>query len=62
MEQSAHLLTEVMCYGCFGPVKNPNIQSLEEIFEEHGFGDIYSKILTGFNAYNREFRGEDEKG
>ncbi len=49
------------CYGCFGPIKNPNIQSLKEVFEDHGFGDIYSHILTGFNAYNREFRGNDEK-
>ncbi len=46
------------CYGCFGPINNPNVGSLKEIFKSYGFGDIYNEIITSFNAYNIVYRGE----
>ena len=50
------------CYGCYGPVEKPNLNSLGEIFRERGFGDLYEKILTSFNGYNRVYRERYEKG
>ena len=49
------------CYGCFGPVDNPNVDSLQDIFREKGFGDIFERILTSFNAYNKVFREKYEE-
>ena len=50
------------CYGCYGPVEKPNLDSLKEIFRERGFGDLFEKILTSFNAYNKVYRERYEKG
>ncbi|WP_457642464.1 NADH-quinone oxidoreductase subunit B family protein [Persephonella sp.] len=49
------------CYGCFGPIENPNIDSLREIFEKHGYGNLFDSILTSFNAYNKTYREKYEK-
>jgi len=50
------------CYGCFGPIEKPNIDSLKMIFKEKGFEeDIFENILTSFNAYNKKYREKYEK-
>jgi len=49
------------CYGCFGPIEDPNITALDEIFKLKGFGNVYEKILTSFNNYNKVYRGDDEE-
>ncbi|MCX7760227.1 MAG: Ni/Fe hydrogenase subunit delta [Hydrogenothermaceae bacterium] len=44
------------CYGCFGPIKGANFESLRDLFKERGF-NFEELIKTGFNAYNPYFRG-----
>lgn len=51
------------CYGCFGPIKKPNIDSLIETFKEKNLdGDkFFESILRSFNAYNKVYRERYEK-
>ncbi len=46
------------CYGCFGPVKNPQIEAVEEIFLHLGLDKEEFKecLLMGFNAYHPYLR------
>jgi sulfhydrogenase subunit delta len=49
------------CYGCFGPMENPNPPSLGKRFTELGL-DRHDILLAfrGFNAYAEAFRKESE--
>jgi coenzyme F420-reducing hydrogenase gamma subunit len=49
------------CYGCFGPMENPNPPSLGKRFTDLGL-DRYDILLAfrGFNAYAEAFRKESE--
>ncbi|ACO03567.1 MAG TPA: Ni/Fe hydrogenase subunit delta [Persephonella sp.] len=46
------------CYGCFGPVKNPQIETLKEVFQFLSLDqkEFYESILMGFNAYHPYIR------
>ncbi len=46
------------CYGCYGPVENPNIAALKESYEKLGIGEdsIKELLRLSFNAYNRNIR------
>jgi coenzyme F420-reducing hydrogenase gamma subunit len=49
------------CYGCFGPMENPNPPSLSARFDE--LGETRHDIMLafrGFNAYAEAFRKESE--
>ena len=49
------------CYGCFGPMENPNTGALAEHFEE--LGESRQDIMLafrGFNAYAEAFRKESD--
>jgi coenzyme F420-reducing hydrogenase gamma subunit len=49
------------CYGCFGPMENPNTAALAEHFEE--LGESRQDIMLafrGFNAYAEAFRKESD--
>ncbi|HXX63555.1 MAG TPA: oxidoreductase [Bacteroidota bacterium] len=49
------------CYGCFGPMENPNTSSLSHHFTE--LGQSKSDIMLafrGFNAYAEAFRKESD--
>lgn len=45
------------CYGCFGPLRGSNFESLKQIFRERGW-DFQEFILSSFNSYNKNFRDE----
>ena len=49
------------CYGCFGPMENPNPSSLSHRMKELGLSS-YDTMLAfrGFNAYAEAFRKESE--
>ncbi|WP_457628238.1 NADH-quinone oxidoreductase subunit B family protein [Persephonella sp.] len=49
------------CYGCFGPVDSPNLESLSGILEKNYGIDLIQMIKTGFNGYNPAFRGKYER-
>ncbi|WP_457621939.1 NADH-quinone oxidoreductase subunit B family protein [Persephonella sp.] len=46
------------CYGCFGPVKNPQVETLKELFLSLGLNQdkFYESILMSFNAYHPYIR------
>ncbi len=45
------------CYGCFGPCKNPNIESLISWFKNMGIsGEEIRRLFENENAYAEEFR------
>jgi sulfhydrogenase subunit delta len=49
------------CYGCFGPMENPNTGALSAQFTELGLsrGDIM-RLFRGFNSYAEAFRKESD--
>jgi len=49
------------CYGCFGPMENPNPPALSQRLKELGLSS-YDTMLAfrGFNAYAEAFRKESE--
>jgi sulfhydrogenase subunit delta len=49
------------CYGCFGPMENPNAPALGKQFLELGLSrnDIMLRF-RGFNAYAEAFRKESD--
>ena len=46
------------CYGCYGPIENPNMTALKEGYEKLGIGEDSLKELLrlSFNAYNKNIR------
>lgn len=49
------------CYGCFGPMENPNTSSLAGCFTEKGVTrDEIMLAFRGFNAYAESFRKESD--
>lgn len=49
------------CYGCFGPMENPNASSLGNRFVEMGMSRHEIMLaFRGFNAYSEAFRKESE--
>ncbi|HET6272857.1 MAG TPA: oxidoreductase [Bacteroidota bacterium] len=49
------------CYGCFGPMENPNASSLGKQFVEMGLSRHEVMLaFRGFNAYSEAFRKESE--
>ena len=49
------------CYGCFGPMENPNPPSLSKQFKELGLGNHDIMLMfRGFNAYAEAFRKESD--
>ncbi|MGA9120847.1 MAG: oxidoreductase [Bacteroidota bacterium] len=49
------------CYGCFGPMENPNTPSLAHRFMMLGQGrDDVMRSFRGFNAYAEAFRKESD--
>jgi coenzyme F420-reducing hydrogenase gamma subunit len=45
------------CYGCFGPAKGPNVESLTRRLAELGMGSTeIDHLLHTFNAWSPEFR------
>jgi coenzyme F420-reducing hydrogenase gamma subunit len=50
------------CYGCFGPMENPNTSSLSKWWNEK-LGverEDLVRAYRGFNAYSESFRTESE--
>ena len=49
------------CYGCFGPMENPNTPALSAHFKELGESN-HDIVLAfrGFNAYAEAFRKESD--
>lgn len=43
------------CYGCFGPLHEPNIEGMREVFRQNGW-DLDEFILSSFNAYNPYYK------
>jgi sulfhydrogenase subunit delta len=49
------------CYGCFGPMENPNATSLSARMKKLDMGDREIMLLfRGFNAYAEAFRKESD--
>ncbi len=49
------------CYGCFGPMENPNIMSLGDHFRMQGFTPHQIKLmLRSFNGYLEPFKQASE--
>ena len=49
------------CYGCFGPMENPNTGALSAWFREMGeSGEDIMLAFRGFNAYAEAFRKESD--
>lgn len=49
------------CYGCFGPMENPNPAALSKQFKEVGVASHDIMLMfQGFNAYAEAFRKESE--
>lgn len=49
------------CYGCFGPMENPNAASLSKQFAECGVSNHQVMLMfRGFNAYAEAFRKESD--
>jgi sulfhydrogenase subunit delta len=49
------------CYGCFGPMENPNTGALAAHFEELGESKLDIMLaFRGFNAYAEAFRKESD--
>jgi coenzyme F420-reducing hydrogenase gamma subunit len=49
------------CYGCFGPMENPNPASLSKQFAEGGVSNHQVMLMfRGFNAYAEAFRKESD--
>jgi sulfhydrogenase subunit delta len=49
------------CYGCFGPMENPNPAVLSRQFKEMGISNNDIMLMfRGFNAYAEAFRKESE--
>lgn len=44
------------CYGCFGPMETPNINSLAAQYRWNGNEDDFRRALQGFNVYAEDFR------
>ncbi|WP_457623440.1 NADH-quinone oxidoreductase subunit B family protein [Persephonella sp.] len=46
------------CYGCFGPVKEPQVETLKSVFESLGIDnkDFKEYLITSFNSYNQFLR------
>lgn len=45
------------CYGCFGPMEQPNIFALGRQFEKHGFrAPQIKRMLRSFNGYLEPFK------
>ncbi len=50
------------CYGCFGPMENPNTSSMSEGWKKSGASDDEIKrVFRTFNAWADSFREESEK-
>jgi coenzyme F420-reducing hydrogenase gamma subunit len=49
------------CYGCFGPMENPNTSALSRHFTELGESNLDIMLaFRGFNAYAEAFRKESD--
>lgn len=49
------------CYGCFGPMENPNTAALSKQFAEDGMANHDIMLaFRGFNAYAEAFRKESD--
>lgn len=49
------------CYGCFGPMENPNGPALARRFVESGMSNLdVMRAFRGFNAYAEQFRKVSE--
>jgi len=50
------------CYGCFGPMENPNTYSLSQAFVKSGVArpDIV-RMYRGMNSYAEAFRAAGEE-
>jgi coenzyme F420-reducing hydrogenase gamma subunit len=49
------------CYGCFGPLREPNTESMSELFRRHGMDDQdLVRIYRTFNAGDPAFRRASE--
>lgn len=47
------------CFGCFGPMETPNMQSMSKQWREMGMSDMeITRALRGFNAFAEAFRKE----
>ena len=46
------------CYGCYGPIENPNLLALKEAYERLGVGeeDLRELLRLSFNGFNRNIR------
>jgi hypothetical protein len=49
------------CYGCFGPMENPNTGALSGRLADLGMGrQEMMRLFRGFNAYAEAFRKESD--
>jgi coenzyme F420-reducing hydrogenase gamma subunit len=49
------------CYGCFGPVKSPNTESLARVWRRHGAGSVdLVRAFRSFHAAAEPFRRASE--
>jgi len=46
------------CYGCYGPIENPNLLALKEAYERLGVGeeDLRELLRLSFNGFNKNIR------
>jgi coenzyme F420-reducing hydrogenase gamma subunit len=50
------------CYGCFGPMETPDVESLMKQFQLMGVGDVdIVRLLRTFQAWRQPFRDESHR-